>query len=136
MSRTYDHIDVCHRPAAERRRAGAPEWDMTIDIGSILAEAREANDGDPDDATVRATATRIAALVRATVPPAWLDFNSAAYDRELEELVEKLEFLDDPDDIDTILDGIFDWADTHRIWMGGLGAQVGKQAQSTSNEGE
>ena len=136
MSRTADHLVECHRLAAERRRAGKPEWERTIDVASILAEVHETYGEDgPDDAALHAAARRIAALVRASVPAGWLDFASPEYDRELDEFVEEFDDIcvGDAGDGYTLrkhfggwLDQFYDWADYKRVWTGGLGAPKAK----------
>lgn len=123
--RTIESIVENHRVAAERRAAGKPIWDRTINIKSILNEDRS-NTTNERAADV---ANRIGALIRVSVPKTWLDWESEAWDEDLLEVVEGMEALkpdsydgeDDftpLDDLNNMLDQLYDWADRKRVWLG------------------
>lgn len=125
MTRTIEGIVESHRLASERRAAGKPIWDRTINIKPILKE-------DPDNNTkehAASVANRIGALLRSHVPAGWLDYNNDDYDDDLIDIVEGMEALK-PDsydgeadyspqeDLHNMLCGLYDWADKHRVWLG------------------
>ena len=125
MPRTIEHIVENHRLAVERRSAGKPVWDRTINIKSILNEApRSLSNEEAAD-----IANRIGALLRQSVPSAWLDWESMALEEDLVEIVEGMETIkpdsyenDDDltvtDDLNNMLDQLYDWADGKRVWLG------------------
>lgn len=125
MPRTIDSIVDNHRAARALRSAGKPIWTLTIDIKSILRE-------DPKNTTdehCAQVANRIAALIRLKVPAKWLDVSSDASDDDLFEVVDGMEALKpdsyegEPDfspaqDLNSMLDQLYDWADKKRVWLG------------------
>ena len=143
MPRYVEQIVECHNLASERRKAGKPIWDRTIDIGSILSEVSDKYGDEPDNQTLNTTAKRIADLIRAQVPESWLDVSSKDYDRELEEIVEEFDDigLQDMDDGYTLmehfngwLEQFYDWADYKRVWTGGLGSPAPKADEEAEEE--
>ncbi|HCF0591739.1 hypothetical protein [Pseudomonas aeruginosa] len=125
MPRTIESIVENHRVAAERRAAGKPVWDRKIDVKAILHE-------DPSNTSnehCAQVANRIGALIRSRVPAEWLDWDSADLDEDLTQIVEGMEALkpdsydgeDDftpLDDLNGMLDQLYDWADGKRVWLG------------------
>ncbi|MBP3062022.1 hypothetical protein SAMN05216576_107196 [Ectopseudomonas chengduensis] len=125
MPRTIESIVENHRVAAERRTAGKPVWDMTIDIKSILHED-QSNTSNEHAAKV---ANRIGALLRSSVPTAWLEYGSSRVDFTLLEIVEGMEAQEPDsyegetaftplDDLNNMLDQLYDWSDRQRVWLG------------------
>ncbi len=130
MTRTLEGILNSHRLASERRAAGKPIWDKTIDIRSIIHEDQD-NQSYEHAASV---ANRIGALLRSSVPKGWLDYGDDAADWQLIEIVEGMEALrpdsyddvgedeEDPitplSDLNEMLAGLYDWADEKRIFLG------------------
>ncbi|HHH9443065.1 TPA: hypothetical protein ACP32N_005053 [Pseudomonas aeruginosa] len=125
MPRTIESIVENHRVARERRAAGKSQWDRTINIKAILHEdqSNESNDH------VANVANRIGALIRQSVPTSWLEYGNEATDDELIEVVEGMEALKPNsyegekdftplDDLNSMLDQLYDWADSKRIWLG------------------
>lgn len=125
MPRTIESIVENHRVAAERRAAGKPVWDRKIDIKAILRED-QSNTSNEHSAQV---ANRIGALIRSRVPADWLDWDSTDLDEDLAHIVEGMEALK-PDsyegeedftpleDLNSMLDQLYDWADGKRVWLG------------------
>ncbi|MGG2576054.1 hypothetical protein ACQYZY_28505 [Pseudomonas aeruginosa] len=125
MPRTIERIVENHRVAADRRAAGKPVWDRTINIKEILHED-QSNTSNEHAAHV---ANRIGALVRSRVPAAWLEIDSDEVDFDLIEIVEGMEALKPNsydgeedftplDDLNSMLDQLYDWADSKRVWLG------------------
>lgn len=125
MPRTIERIVENHRVAADRRAAGKPVWDRTINIKEILHED-QSNTSNEHSAQV---ANRIGALVRSRVPAAWLEIDSDEVDFDLIEIVEGMEALKPNsydgeedftplDDLNSMLEQLYDWADSKRVWLG------------------
>lgn len=125
MPRTIESIVENHRVAAERRAAGKPVWDRKIDVKAILQED-QSNGSNEHAAEV---ANRIGALIRSRVPAAWLDWNSDDLDEDLTQIVEGMEALKPDsyegeadftplDDLNSMLDQLYNWADGKRVWLG------------------
>ena len=125
MPRTIESIVENRRVAAKRRAAGKPIWDRTIDVKSILNED-QSNISNEHAALV---ANRISARIRSQVPSAWLDWNSDDLDEDLIEIVEGMDALKPDsyegdvnftplDDLNSMLDQLYDWADSKRVWIG------------------
>lgn len=125
MPRTIESIVENHRVAAERRAAGKPVWDRKIDIKSILHE----DQSNTSNEHVAQVANRIGALIRSRVPAGWLDWDSDDLDEDLTQIVEGMDALkpdsyDDEDaftpldDLNSMLDQLYDWADGKRVWLG------------------
>lgn len=125
MPRTIESIVENHRVASERRAAGKPVWDRKIDLKPILRED-QSNTSNEHAAQV---ANRIGELVRSQVPADWLDWDSTDLDEDLAYIVEGMEALK-PDsydgeedftpleDLNSMLDQLYDWADSKRVWLG------------------
>jgi len=125
MPRTIEGIVENHRVAAERRAAGKPVWDREIAVKAILHEDKS-NTSNEHAAQV---ANRIAALIRSRIPAAWLDWNSDDLDENLTQIVEGMEALKPNsyegvadftplEDLNNMLDQLYDWADGKRVWLG------------------
>lgn len=118
MPRTVEHIVACHEAAAALRAAGKAIWDRTIKIKSILE--RDRSNEAPEHAV--AVAHKIAAKIRSSVPPKWLNYLDDAYDRDLDEVIDGLEAMtvdaDALDELNGRLEEIYDWADRARVWIG------------------
>lgn len=125
MPRTIEGIVECHRVVRERRAAGLPPWDHRIDIKAVLTR----DPGNETEEHAAAVANEIGALLRSGLPDAMLDVMSEAFDAELSEIVDHLEWLK-PDshegiadrtnleDLNDRLEEIYDWADGKRVWLG------------------
>jgi hypothetical protein len=122
MPRTLESIVDNHRVAAARRAAGKPVWEKRVDIKSIID--RDIDNTSEENAA--AVANEIARLLRSKLGD-YLE--GEKLDFELLEIVEGMEALrpdsyaDDPsftalEDLNNMLDGLYDWADTNRVWMG------------------
>jgi hypothetical protein len=115
-----DHMLATYRLAQERRAAGRPVWDRTVNIKRFI-------NTDPDnisDEHCVKVANEIAAELRAKLPAKLI-----ADDFELEDIVETLEqlrpdsYADDPSfsavqDLNNTLELLYDWADLNRVWLG------------------
>lgn len=124
MPRTIESIMTAHRSAGRQRLLGRPIWEKTINIKSILYQYK--NDTSEDITAL--VANKIAALFRSEVP-SWLDWSSDSLDEDLTILIEEMDGLradshaDDPsftvlDDLNNMLDQLYDWADVKRVWLG------------------
>ena len=126
MPRTIEHIVETHRLAAERRKAGKDVWAQSIAVKSILYRY----DGQSITAEIAASvANEVASLLRSCLPKDKLSWKSNQADETLIEIVEGMEALkpdsyaDDPsysveEDFNNMLDGLYDWADLNRVWLG------------------
>lgn len=125
MPRTIESIAENHRVAAERRAASKPVWDRKIDVKTILHE----DQSNTSNEHVARVANRIGALIRSQVPAAWLDWNSDDGDEDLTQIVDGMEALKPDsyegeadftplDDLNSMLDQLYDWADGKRVWLG------------------
>ncbi|HGN1515720.1 MULTISPECIES: hypothetical protein [Pseudomonas] len=125
MPRTIESIVENHRVAAERRAAGKSVWDRKIDIKAILHE----DQSNTSNEHVAQVANRIGALIRSRVPADWLDWESTELDEDLINVVEGMEALKPYsfdgekdftplDDLNSMLDQLYDWADGKRVWLG------------------
>lgn len=125
MPRTIENIVENHRVSSERRKAGKPIWDYRIDVKAILNLDR-LNESDEHCASV---ANRIGALLRHHLPATWLSNESDECDETITVIVEGMEALK-PDsyvnekditpltDLNEMLDQLYDWADSKRVWLG------------------
>ncbi|WP_432263388.1 hypothetical protein [Cupriavidus sp. TMH.W2] len=122
MPRTVEHIVACHNIASDRRAAGKPIWDKSINIKEILHRDQR----NESNQHVAAVAAEIASLIRSSVPSEWLDIAKDDYDRELVEVVELLESVSAEgmeegtllEDFNDFLEQLYDWADYRRVWLG------------------
>lgn len=109
MPRTIESIVENHRVAAERRAAGRPIWDGQLKIKHLL------NGDDDSDSEAQAVGRQIAAILRAS---SWFKRDAQDGGSSLVEVVEELEDVCDFEDLDEILDHLYDLADADRIWIG------------------
>lgn len=123
MERSIDHLAATHELAQERRKAGKPVWDRTIKIKDIIHEDQD----NETNAHVVKVAHAIAARVKAGVPAGWLDIYSEDFDTELaDDIFYGLESMSENDDeegalvneFNGLLNMLYDWADTKRVWLG------------------
>ncbi|MFZ2529758.1 MAG: hypothetical protein WAX14_19220 [Rhodococcus sp. (in: high G+C Gram-positive bacteria)] len=103
MPRTLDSIIDCHRAAEQRRKAGLPIWEHTVDVSATFGN---------DDLTFERRRTAIAAALRASRWYASCDEWSF-----LHEIVENIADAEDPDMFDSWWDELYDLADTDRVWI-------------------
>lgn len=117
--------DVILHLVAQRRSAGKGPWDHRILIKHLLSDDG-ANCSDNDAA---ALANQLAVQLRRSVPTDWLDEASESAEDELIEVVDGMEALrpnsydNDPDmspleDLNGMLNQLYDWADKRRVWIG------------------
>ncbi|MEG1680877.1 MAG: hypothetical protein RR326_12335 [Stenotrophomonas sp.] len=128
MRRTIEHIVDTHKAAAELRKAGKPIWNRTINIKGILNEDRS-NDSAKHVADI---SVRIAKLIRARLPDAFFEISAPEYDFDFVDIIENMESCtveslasdlaiagqEPVDMLNGWLEGIYDWADRNRVWMG------------------
>lgn len=126
MPRTIESIVACHQAAVGLRKAGRRIWNQTIHIKEILNE----NENDTAESIVDKS-HRIAKLLRQEVDAAVLNELNSDCHMDLLEAVEQMEqctvaslqadavngFLP-TDFIDELLEVIYDWADSNRVWIG------------------
>jgi hypothetical protein len=122
MPRTIDHILDCHHAAQERRNRGQDPWDRRINIKTVLHR-------DPDNienAYAASVGREIADLLRLRTPVSWREIRSDDFDWDLDEILDFLSSLkgdNQPEnsvveELNQILDMLYDWADRKRIWLG------------------
>jgi hypothetical protein len=127
MPRTIEHIVDCHVAATKLRKAGKPIWNKEIPVKAILQE-------DPKNETIEHIASvsvRIGKLLKSTVPPYFLDEKSELFNGDLNDLI--VEFsectvaslrvyeengIEAIDQLNELLDELYYWADSNRIWLG------------------
>lgn len=119
MSRTIESIVDNHRQANERRKAGKPVWDRTINIKQILRED-PANTSPTHACNV---ANQIGLLVKGRVPADWLNPDAESAHVDLIDLINSLTSLSVDDneplaELNSLLDQLYDWADSNRVWLG------------------
>lgn len=128
MPRTVESIVACHQEARARRRAGRPIWDASVPIKSLLQDCAGAGD-DISASQAAELCHRMHALLRARLPPTWLDVNDPNFSFSLDELMDELrdastdgfsnaEWGTPVEQINGLLDQLYDWADRHRVWIG------------------
>ncbi|NDI85068.1 hypothetical protein [Undibacterium crateris] len=124
-ARNIGQIVSTHNLASQRRAAGKPVWDRTINIKHILRRDPQ-NESEEHAASV---ANEIAAVLRSKIPAKFLDLSNDECDSELLEIVEGMEslradsFIDCEDysaleDLNGMLSQLYDWADLERVWLG------------------
>jgi len=141
MPRTIEHIAATYQIAAERREAGKDIWDRTVNIKDTLS-AHPIADMDEFD-SLELTASRIAAVLRASLPSYYFDVQHEEFDFTFNEAVESLEDMraeymrrDKKDGFDPVeefndcLEAIYDWADINRVWLGMRSAKNTPSASS------
>jgi len=124
MPRSVESIVDCHRAATALKAAGRSPWPYQVAIRPLL-DTRESNVSSGE---LVETARGIAALLRSSLPPGWMDMRSSDFDRDLEELLEHFEQCtsadlevkyEEPADVfDERLEELYDWADSNRVWLG------------------
>lgn len=122
MPRTIDSIVENHQVARERRNAGKPVWDHRINIKEILFRNR-LNETNEHAATV---GNELSTLLKQSVPKAWLDISSPDFDDDIDNYIDWLSHLKGAgeaqgavlEDLNSILDQLYDWADHKRVWLG------------------
>lgn len=125
MTRSIDKIVENHQVAAARRQAGKRIWDYEINVKAVLHEDPQ-NESNEHCASV---ANRIGALLRNHLPVAWLTNGNDQSDETLIEIVEGMEALKHDSyegendftpltDLNEMLEQLYDWADTKRVWLG------------------
>lgn len=125
MTRFVEDIVQNHQIVRERIAQGRPVWDRQIKIKSVIFRDQE----NATEVHAAAAANEIAAIIRASVPAGWFEFDDDRYDEDLLEIVEGMEALrpdsyeDEPafsalEDLNNMLEGLYDWADSKRVWLG------------------
>lgn len=124
MPRSIETIMASHREANDRRAKGQPIWDRKIAIKHILARDKD----NTSNEYVALVANEIGAVLRKKVPARFLDTSVDDYDDRIREVIEGMEDLraesykNDPSfsplqDLNNMLDDLYDWADKHRVWI-------------------
>ncbi len=146
MDKNLEVLVAAHQIARDRARAGKPSWDRHIDIESILTR----DGGNVSVEHCVTVGTEIAALLRQKLPPAFFDMTSKEYDRDINELVLRLDGVsvadydgghDNPaDDLNNRISELYDWADIHRVWLSSSGrsttVEVGMPQNAVEFEAE
>lgn len=120
MPQTIENLLNCHQIAQERRDAGRPIWDYQLDIQSVLR--RDPENDEPE--YVISVACEIAKRLKRGLPSAWFDPGSFDYSDTLSDIVQELsefrtrETHDLTEDLNYILDELYDWADAKRVSLG------------------
>ncbi|NKY60426.1 hypothetical protein [Nocardia flavorosea] len=104
MPRTVDHIVATHQLAAERRKAGKPIWDETIDVSRVW------ND---DDLSFEEKRDAIVAQFKRS---RWFR-DDDEFGRVREIVDEEIAYAEDVDEFDGWWDELYDLADYDRIWI-------------------
>lgn len=103
MPRTVEHIVETHRLASERRAAGKPIWDYTIDLSSVFHS---------DDMSFEQKRDAIVRILRAS---RWIkdldEFDNAV------QAVNELANAEDTEEFDSWFDELYDCADVDRAWI-------------------
>ena len=105
MPRDIDHIVATHRLAQERRDAGLPIWDRTLDVSDLF-----------HNNALTFTESRDAVVQRIKASPWYQNRDSAGFD-EFGEVVEFLSSAEDTAEFDEYWDQIYDQADSDRVWI-------------------
>lgn len=100
MSRSIEHIVDTYRIASERQAVGRPIWDRKFDVSDVF-----------HNESMTFEQRRDAICSRPRAHP-WF-----AENRELENIVEELEFSEDGDEFDGPWDALYDEADYDRVWI-------------------
>lgn len=111
-----------------RQAQGRTRWDRSLAFGVLLFQTPANEVADPSHPDhVRKVATDIVELMKKEFPEL-LDISSKKWDRALEEVVDRLEWIAETDDksvycgdlvenLDTALDELYDWADANRVFL-------------------
>lgn len=91
-----------------------PEWKVTCDIKDIL---RSTDSTNPSDTTM--VAREIADRLKNTLHGRSIKEDHDGY-YELEGIIEcfETEEFDSFEEFNTLLEELYDWANTHRVWLG------------------
>lgn len=128
MPRTIESIVECHQVARARRRAGRPIWDLKIPVRSVLHDYERAGDDlRPEQAAE--LSQRLYKLLMTTIPQEWLAHDHPNYSQDLEDVLDALkdataasfensDFGSPCDQVDDMLEQIYDWGDKMRVWLG------------------
>jgi len=93
----------------ERRSSGLPVWQWKIGIKDLLSD-------DPTDKVAVSVGAEIAKRLRHGLP-GLADGNNDAYDI-FGDLLYNLEHIESVEHLNVMLDELYDWADTNRLWLG------------------
>src|ERR1700756_2227432 len=110
MTRDLDHLVETHRIARERRNAGLPVWKWRIKIKDLLS-------AEEDDGIAISAGREIGKRLRRGFP-GLIDANNSAYDDDFDAIVYDLEHITTVAELNEVLDSLYDWADTNRLWLG------------------
>ncbi len=125
MTRSVEILVVAHRDAHARRRRGLSGWAYRVPVAEVLGRYRERA---LDAATIAAALDEIVAVLKSDLPPSWRIQGSSAYDRDLDEWIERAEgnaedlratTQDCPETmLNDLLEELYDWADLRRVSCG------------------
>jgi hypothetical protein len=104
MPASIEHRAHIHELVAERKAAGLPVWDFSLDLSDISKN---------DDLTPKERGLAIAEKVRAS---RWMTLN-AGDEGEFAELIDELSDVDDDRHFDLCMDCLYDQADIDRVWI-------------------
>lgn len=105
MPRTIDSILASHYAATERRDAGQPVWDRTLDVSDLFHN---------HDLSPAERYARIADRIKRT--PWYLQRDADGFD-EFGEAVEGLAVAASAEEFNEHWDFIYDQADADRVWV-------------------
>jgi hypothetical protein len=100
VPRTVEGIVEAHQAARERRTAGRPIWDRRIHLADVWRDEERSFQERRDE------------VVRRLRASGWVEKNE-----EVAELVEELAEVDTLAYFDDVWDGLYDLADTDRVWI-------------------
>lgn len=137
MTRSVEILVAAHVAAHARRRRGQDPWAHRIPVAGFL----EGLVGRREPEAIASRCLGLAALLRAHLPSDWLDPASRDYDRDLDEMVDRLEgvtaeaLAQDParepvEFLDAALEELYDWADLNRVSCGLPGAREPRDPSS------
>lgn len=123
--RTVEQIVATHQAASKLRKQNKSPWPYTANLEQVLETLQE----DPTVDQLLLGCKAMAAILRAALPITWLNIQHSEYDSTFEDLIERLEKFsaddltdpdyDSPSDAvdELILEDLYDWADSRRIWL-------------------
>ncbi len=125
MTRNLDVLVEAHVRSAQRIRKGLPSWAYKVPIAPVIAAHRD----DLTPESIAAVCLEIARLLKAGLPPAWLDGRNADYDRDLDEFIDRMEGTtaehlaadrdsEPVDFLNAALEELYDWGDLKRVSFG------------------
>jgi hypothetical protein len=123
MPRTIDHILDCHHAATALRSAGKPVWVASLTFEGIVPDGCEAMPAELSDDQAANLGAKYAAYLRAH--PHTKAMLASGDDLDLDDVVGSLESigpieeqgLSGQDDLNDVLDSLYDWADRARVWV-------------------